>query len=156
MTLRMQSIPVILKSELVVRKNQHPLGFRESLPMIFLVIPYLYLIFVDPFEEPVQTILEVLSLGALIGLTILHLVRSWREADEVQLAAARFSVATGAVLGLVGAMALVVIMRHTPSLAEFIASVAGFSRNELPPAAVGPDAFKMLISSPSKRDHQTA
>ena len=105
--------------------------------MILLVIPFLYLIFVDPFEEPLQTILEVLYLGVILGITILHLVRSWREADEVQLAAARFSVSTGAVLGLVGAFSFVIIMRHVPGVAEFIASVAGFSRNELPPAAVG-------------------
>ncbi len=138
MTLRMQSTHVIVKRDLVVRKNQHPLWLTEGLPMILLVIPFLYLIFVDPFEDPLQTILEVLYLGVILGITILHLVRSWREADEVELATTTFSVAAGAVFGLLGASALLVVMPNVPIVTEFIGGLATISpKNKLPPPAAG-------------------
>ena len=114
-------------------KNQ----IRKALPMVLLVIPFLYLILVDPFAEPVQTILEALFLAVIIGITIADSIKSWREADEVQQAGARFSVSVGAASGLACAFAFVIVLRNVPGVGEFIAGIAAFASNGLPPAAVG-------------------
>jgi len=134
MTSDMQSIHVIVKRDLVVF-NKH---VRKVLPMILLMIPFLYLVFVSPFGEPIQSILEVLYLSVLFGITILDAVQSWREADEVELAATTFSVATGAVFGLLGAIALLVVLPNVPGVAEFISGLATINpKNKLPPPAAG-------------------
>ena len=60
----------------------------KPLPMILLLIPFLYLAFSNPFGEPAQTILEVIYLCILLGITVWE---TTRNADEVEVAAARFS-----------------------------------------------------------------
>jgi hypothetical protein len=87
----------------------------RPLPMVLLLIPFLYLVFSNPFGEPAQTIVEVIYLCVILGITVL--VAS-RNTDEVEVAAARFSASAGAV-------------------AEFIATLAESPSNGLPPAATG-------------------
>ena len=80
------------------------------------------------------TIAELVCLGLILVITILHTVKSLRKADEVQLAGARFSFSTGALMGLSSAFVLVIV--NAPGAAELIASFADSSKNGLPPAAV--------------------
>ena len=60
----------------------------RPLPMVLLLIPFLYLMYSNPFGEPAQTIVEVIYLCVILGITLL--VAS-RNTDEVEVAAARFS-----------------------------------------------------------------
>lgn len=64
-------------------------------------------------------------------------IRVLRGPDEVQSAGVRFSLAFGAGAGVPLTVVFVMIMRHTPPVAEVITSIAAFSNNELSPAAVG-------------------
>ena len=89
------------------------------------------------FADPAQTITELLYLGLLLAITVLHTIKSLRKADEVQLAGARFSFSTGALMGLGGAFLLVVVVANAPSAADLVASLAASPDNGLPPAAIG-------------------
>ena len=126
----MQSKLVIMKRSPVMRKIRP----GRPLPMFILLIPFLYLVFANPFGEPAQTILEVIYLCIILGITVL--VAS-RNTDEVEVAAARFSASAGAYAGIVCTVALLIIMTRVPAVAEFIASLAESPSNDLPPAATG-------------------
>ena len=106
----------------------------QSVAAISVVVVILVLIIVDPFGEASGKIALV---GLVSGFSVWALLRHWRMADEVQLAATKFSFVTGACVGLAIAFAFVVLMRLTPSVAEFVANIAAFSNNGLPLAAVG-------------------
>ncbi len=127
---RMQSILVFLESEVVMRKT----GGGRLLPMILLLIPFLYLAFSNPFGEPAQTILEVIYLCVLLGTTVWE---TTRNTDEVQVAAARFSAAAGAYGGIGCTVALIIVMTRVPAVAEFVATLAASPANDLPLAATG-------------------
>lgn len=104
------------------------------LPMILLLIPFLYLAFSNPFGEPAQTILEVSYLSLILGITVWEAIRN---TDEVEVAAARFSASVGAYAGVVGTLALVVVMTRVSAVADFVAALAESPANTLPPAATG-------------------
>lgn len=106
----------------------------RPLPMVLLLIPFLYLVFSNPFGEPAQTIVEVIYLCVILGITVL--VAS-RNTDEVEVAAARFSASAGAVVGIVCTVGLLIVMTSVPAVAEFIATLAESPSNGLPPAATG-------------------
>ena len=106
----------------------------RPLPMVLLLIPFLYLVFSNPFGEPAQTIVEVIYLCVILGITVL--VAS-RNTDEVEVAAARFSASAGAVAGIVCTVGLLIVMTSVPAVAEFIATLAESPSNGLPPAATG-------------------
>lgn len=106
----------------------------RPLPMILLLIPFLYLVFSNPFGEPAQTILEVIYLCILLGITVWE---TTRNADEVEVAAARFSASSGAYAGIVCTVGLLIVMTRVPAVAEFIAALAESPSNDLPPAATG-------------------
>ena len=106
----------------------------RPLPMILLLIPFLYLVFSNPFGEPAQTILEVIYLCILLGITVWE---TSRNADEVEVAAARFSASAGAYAGIVCTVGLLIVMTRVPAVAEFVATVAESPANDLPPAATG-------------------
>ena len=106
----------------------------RPLPMILLLIPFLYLAFTNPFGEPAQTILEIIYLCILLGITVWEIARN---TDEVEVAAARFSASAGAYAGIVCTVGLVIIMTRVPGVAEFVASLAESPANDLPPAATG-------------------
>lgn len=104
----------------------------RPLPMFLLLIPFLYLVFSNPFGEPAQTIVEVIYLCVILGITVL--VAS-RNTDEVEVAAARFSASAGAVAGIVCTVGLLIVMTSVPAVAEFIATLAEAPSNDLPPAS---------------------
>lgn len=106
----------------------------RPLPMVLLLIPFLYLVFSNPFGEPAQTIVEVIYLCVILGITVL--VAS-RNTDEVEVAAARFSASAGAVAGIVCTVGLLIVMTRVPAVAEFIAALTESPANDLPPAATG-------------------
>lgn len=106
----------------------------RPLPMVLLLIPFLYLVFSNPFGEPAQTIVEVIYLCVILGITVL--VAS-RNTDEVEVAAARFSASAGAVVGIVCTVGLLIVMTSVLAVAEFIATLAESPSNGLPPAATG-------------------
>ncbi len=106
----------------------------RPLPMILLLIPFLYLVFSNPFGEPAQTILEVIYLCLLLGITVWE---TTRNTDEVEVAAARFSASTGAYAGMVCTVGFLVVMTRVPAMAEFIATLAESPASGLPPAATG-------------------
>jgi hypothetical protein len=106
----------------------------RPLPMILLLIPFLYLAFSNPFGEPAQTIFEVIYLCILLGITVWE---TTRNADEVEVAAARFSASAGAYAGIICTVALLIVMTRIPAVAEFIATLAESPTNNLPPAATG-------------------
>lgn len=106
----------------------------KPLPMILLLIPFLYLAFSNPFGEPVQTILEVIYLCILLGITVSKIPRN---TDEVEVAAARFSASAGAFAGIVCTVGLLIVMTRVPAVAEFVAALAESPANDLPPAAAG-------------------
>ena len=106
----------------------------RPLPMILLLIPFLYLVFSNPFGEPAQTILEVIYLCLLLGITAWE---TTRNTDEVEVAAARFSASTGAYAGMVCTVGFLVVMTRVPAMAEFIATLAESPASGLPPAATG-------------------
>ena len=106
----------------------------RPLPMILLLIPFLYLVFASPFGEPAQTALEVIYLCVILGITFLV---ATRNTDEVEIAAARFSASTGAYAGIVCTIGLLIAMTRAPGVAEFIADLAQSSSSDLPPAATG-------------------
>lgn len=106
----------------------------RPLPMVLLLIPFLYLVFSNPFGEPAQTIVEVIYLCVILGITVL--VAS-RNTDEVEVAAARFSASAGAVAGIVCTVGLLIVMTSVLAVAEFIATLAESPSNGLPPAATG-------------------
>lgn len=106
----------------------------RPLPMILLLIPFLYLVFSHPFGEPAQTIFEVIYLCIVLGITVLV---ATRNTDEVEVAAARFSASAGAHAGVVCTVGLLIAMTRVPLVAEFIATLAESPSNELPPAATG-------------------
>ena len=108
----MQSKVVILKRLPVIMK----LRAGRPLPMILLLIPFLYLVFSDPFGEPAQTILEVIYLCILLIITVWE---TTRNPDEVEVAAARFSVSAGAYAGIVCTVVLLILMTRVPAVAEF-------------------------------------
>ena len=112
-------------------------SFRKAMPMILLVIPFLLLIFADPFGEPAQTIIEILYLGVIVGITILDQIKSWRDADEVQVEGAKFSLSAGTLIGLVSAFLLVVVVTNVQGTSQFIAGMADLPVNGLPQAAIG-------------------
>lgn len=106
----------------------------RPLPMVLLLIPFLYLVFSNPFGEPAQTILEVIYLCILLGITVWE---TTRNADEVEVADARFSASAGAYAGIVCTVGLLIVMVQVPALAEFIAALAESPAKDLPPAATG-------------------
>lgn len=106
----------------------------QSIAVIFVVIAILFIIIVNPFGEAIGKIALV---GLISGFSAWSLLRHRRLADEVQLAATKFSFVTGACVGLATAFTFIIVMRVTPSVADFVANIAAFSSNELPPAAVG-------------------
>jgi hypothetical protein len=113
-----------------MRSNQ----LIQSVAAISAVAVILFLIVVDPFGEASGKIALV---GWVLGFSAWSLLRHWRIADEVQLAATKFSFVTGACGGLAIAFAFVVLMRVAPPVADFVANIAAFSNNGLPLAAVG-------------------
>lgn len=106
----------------------------RPLPRFLLLIPFLYLVFSNPFGEPARTIVEVSYLCVILGITVL--VAS-RNTDEVEVAAARFSASADAFAGTVCTVGLLIIMTSVPAVAEFIAALAASPSNDLPPAATG-------------------
>ena len=106
----------------------------RPLPILLLLIPFLFLVFSNPFGEPAQTILEVVYLCIILGITVLV---ATRNTDEVEVAAARFSASAGAYAGIVCTVGLLIIMTRVPAVAKFIATVAESPSNDLPPAATG-------------------
>ena len=104
------------------------------MPMILLLLPFLYLVFSNPFGEPAQTILEVIYLCILPGITARE---TTRNADEVEVAAARFSASAGAYAGIVCTVGLLIVMTRVPAVAEFIANLADSPASDLPAAATG-------------------
>lgn len=64
----------------------------RPLPMDVLLLPFLFLAFFRPFEEPAQTVVEVLYLCVLLGIIVCE---ASRDSDEVEVLAARNCVATG-------------------------------------------------------------
>ena len=127
---RVQSKLVVSKRVLVMTKTRA----GRPLPMILLLIPFLYLVFSNPFGEPAQTILEVIYLCILLGITVLV---ATRNTDEVEVAAARFSVSAGAYAGIFCTIGFLIVMRRVPAVAEFIATLAESPSNDLPAAATG-------------------
>jgi hypothetical protein len=122
----MQSILVFSKRIPVMKKTRA----GRPLPMILLLIPFLYLVFAGPFGEPAQTILEVIYLCLLLGITV------WvtnRNTDEVEVAAARFSASAGAFAGIVCTVGFLIVMTRVPAVAEFIATLAESPGTDLPP-----------------------
>lgn len=115
----------------------HENQFLKGLRMLWLAVPLLYLIYVKPFEDPLQTTLELLLLGVILGITILDSIRSWREADEVQLAVTRSSILAGTALGIMGAISSIVVIRYVPGVADLITSMAEFPPIGLSRAAAG-------------------
>lgn len=105
--------------------------------MIVLVIPLVFLIFAEPFGGPAQSVIEVLYLVLLLGITIHHTVRSLRNADEVQLAGANYTVSVGALMALACTSATVLVVPNAPFVADLITSLAVSPGSELPPAAAG-------------------
>lgn len=103
-------------------------------PMILLLIPFLYLAFSNPFGEPAQTILEVIYLCVLLGITVWE---TTRNPDEVEVAAARFSASAGAYAGIVCTVGLLIVVTRVPAAAEFVARLATLPGSELPSAAAG-------------------
>ena len=99
-----------------------------------LLIPFLFLLFASPFGEPVQTIIEVVYLGVMLGITFLV---TRRNTDEVEIAAARFSASIGAYAGIICTVGLLFVMTRVPAAAEFIARLAESPSNDLPAAATG-------------------
>ena len=106
----------------------------RPLPMILLLIPFLYLVFANPFGEPAQTILELIYLGILLGVTVWE---TTRNKDEVEVAAARFSASAGAYAGVIATVGLLIVMTRVPAVASFVATLAESPANDLPPAATG-------------------
>ncbi len=106
----------------------------KPLPMVMLLIPFLYLVFSNPFGEPAQTILEVIYLCILLAITAWE---TTHNTDEVEVAAARFSASTGAYAGIVCTVGLLIVMTHVPAAADFIAALAESPADDLPPAATG-------------------
>jgi hypothetical protein len=104
------------------------------LPMLLLLIPFLYLVFSNPFGEPAQTILEVIYLCIILSISVLE---ATRNTDEVEVAAARFSASTGAYAGIVCTVGLLIVMTRVPVVARFIATLAESPSNDLPAAATG-------------------
>lgn len=102
--------------------------------MILLLVPFLYLAFANPFGQPAQTILEVIYLSILIGITVWE---TSRNADEVEVAAARFSASAGAYAGITCTVGLLIVMTNVPAVANFVAALAESPANELPVAATG-------------------
>lgn len=111
-----------------------PTDSGSPLPMFLLLIPFIYLAFSNPFGEPAQTILEVIYLGIILGITVLA---ARRNTDEVQVAAARVSVSAGAYAGIVCTVGLLIVITRVPEVAAFIATVAESRSNDRPPAATG-------------------
>lgn len=112
-------------------------SFRKALPMIVALIPFLFLTIAAPFQEPLQSILELGYLGIIVGITVWEAVRPGANTDEVQLAAARFSASTGAYAGIVCTVGFLIVMTRVPAVAGFIVSLAEAPGNSLPPAAAG-------------------
>ena len=106
----------------------------RPLPMILLLIPFLYFVFSNPFGEPAQTILEVIYLCLLLGITVWE---TTRNTDEVEVAAARFSASAGAYAGIICTVGLLIVMTRVPAVAEFVATLADSPASDLPPAATG-------------------
>lgn len=102
--------------------------------MFLLMVPFLYLVFSNPFGEPIQTVLEVIYLCVILGITV---VVTTRNSDEVEVATARFSASAGAYAGIVCTVGLLIVMTRVPAVAEFIATAAESRSNNLPPAATG-------------------
>ena len=112
----------------------------RPLPMILLLVPFLYLVFSSPFGEPAQTILEVIYLSILLVITVWE---TTRNADEVEVAAARFSASSGACAGIVCTVGLLMVMTRVPAVAEYVAALAESPANNLPAAATGFDLGAM-------------
>jgi hypothetical protein len=125
-----QSLLCIMKREFVMQKSL----VRKLLPMILLLIPFLYLIYASPFGEPAQTIVEVCYLCVILGITVWE---SKSNVDEVQRAAARFIASTGAYAGIACTVGFLIVMTRSSAVAEFVASLAESPANGLPPAATG-------------------
>ena len=126
----MQSKLVFSKRILVMTKARA----GRPLPMILLLIPFLYLVFANPFSEPFQTILEVTYLCILLGITAWETARN---TDEVEVAAARFSASAGAYAGIVCTIGLLIVMTRVPAVADFVTAFAVSRANDLHPAATG-------------------
>lgn len=110
------------------------IGYGRPLPMLVLLIPFLYLAFSNPFGEPAQTIIEVAYLGVLLAITVLSAARN---TDEVEVAAARFSAAVGAYVGIGCTVGLVLVMARVPAVSRWIDSLVQSPQSALPPAATG-------------------
>jgi hypothetical protein len=109
-------------------------SFIDTGVKVLLALTAIYIILFDPFGAASQ---KIVLLALLVGFSAWSFVRHWREADEVQLAATKFGAGVGAGIGMLVAFVFVVVMRHIPSVAESIASIAARSSNDLPQAAVG-------------------
>jgi Na+/H+-dicarboxylate symporter len=74
----------------------------RPLPMALLLIPFLYLVFSNPFDEPAQTILEVIYLCIILGITVWE---TTRNTDEVEAAGASLRRSASTMAGfLIGAL----------------------------------------------------
>ena len=127
----------MMQSKLVIMiKNlcMNNIGYGRPLPMLVLLLPFLYLAFSKPFEEPSQTIFEVAYLAVLLAITVLY---ATRNTDEVEVAAARFSTAMGAYVGIGCTVGLVLIVARVPAVAGWVDSLAQSLQSALPPAATG-------------------
>ena len=102
--------------------------------MLLLLVPFLYLAFSNPFGEPAQTLLEVIYLVVILGITVLV---ATRNSDEVEVAAARFGASAGAYAGVVCTVGLLIVMTRVPGAADLVATVSESLSNDLPPAATG-------------------
>ncbi len=106
----------------------------RPLPMVLLLIPFLYFVFSSPLSEPAQTILELVYLSIMLGITVLVVSRN---ADEVEVTTARFSVSIGAYAGIACTIGLLLVMTRVPAVAEVITSLAESLSNDLSPAVAG-------------------
>ena len=106
----------------------------QSGAALFAAMAVIYVILFDPFGDAGQ---KIVLLALMVGFSVWAFMRHLRQADEVQLAATKFGAVTGTGFGLLTAFVFIVAMRYTPAVADFVASLAAFSNNELPPAAVG-------------------
>ena len=102
--------------------------------MVLLLIPFLYLTVSKPFGQPYQTILEVSYLCVLLGITVWE---ARRKTDEVEVAAARLIASTAAYSGIICSIVFLVVMTHSPVVANYFSGIAESSANDLPPAAAG-------------------
>ena len=81
----------------------------------------------------------VVGLILVVGLPIcgLLLIARERHDDEVRAASIADSLTYGTGIGVCLAVTSIVVMRHTPAIAEFITTLATHGSDQLSPAAIG-------------------